>query len=100
MARAAAKAQKAPKAAVKKEDAKAARTQKDPAAGADDFNRIPLAKAADTAAMVNRKEKEQAAGKKVGKAGKAGKTEKPVKNAAAGKKPAADQKKKQQRRGK
>ena len=59
--------------------------KKDPAAGADDFNRIPLAKAADTAAMVNRKEKEQqAAGKK----------------SAAGKKPAADQKKKQQRRGK
>lgn len=77
---------------------KAAGMKKDPAAGADDFNKIPLAKAADTAAMVNRKEKEQqAAGKK---AGKAGKTEKPLKDAAAGKKPAADQKKKQQRRGK
>lgn len=95
MARAAAKA---PKAAAKKEDAKAARMKKDHMEGADDFNKIPLAKAADTAAAVNRKEKDQqAAGKK---AGKAGKTEKPLKDAAAGKKPAADQKKKQQRRGK
>ena len=87
MARATAKA---PKEAAKKEDAKASRMKKDPAAGADDFNKIPMGKAADTAAMVNKKAKEQAAGKKAGKAEKA----------AAGKKPAADQKKKQPHRGK
>ena len=78
MARATAKAPKAPKAAAKKEDAKASRMKKDPAAGADDFNKIPMGKAADTAAMVNRKEKEQQAPRKK----------------------AADQKKKQPRRGK
>ena len=80
-----------------REATKAARMKKDPMEGADDFNKIPLGKAADTAAMVSKKEKDQASGKK---AGKAGKTEKPVKDATAAKKPAADQKKKQQRRGK
>ena len=72
MARAAVKAQKAPKAAAKKEDAKTSRMKKDTAAGADDFNKIPMGKAADTAARDNK----------------------------AAKKPAADQKRKQQRRGK
>ena len=67
MARAAAKA---PKAAAKKEDAKAARMKKDPMEGADDFNKIPLAKAADTAAAVNRKEKEQQTAGKKAAAGK------------------------------
>lgn len=87
----------AARATEKREQQKAARMKKDPAAEADDFNRIPLAKAADTAAMAHKKEKDQAAGKKAGKAGKAGKTEKPVKDATAAKKPAADQKKKQRR---
>lgn len=72
--------------ATEKREQRAARIKKDPA-GADDFNKIPMGKAADTAATVRTKEKEQASGKKAGKAGKP-------------EKPAADQKKKQQRRGK
>ena len=79
-------AKSAARATEKREQQRAARIKKDPA-GADDFNKIPMGKAADTAATVRAKEKEQAAGKKAGKAGKP-------------EKPAADQKKKQQRRGK
>lgn len=68
-------AKSAARATEKREQQRAARTKKDPA-GDDDFNKIPMGKAADTAATVRAKEKEQASGKK------------------------ADQKKKQQRRGK
>lgn len=62
----------AARATEKREKQKAARMKSEPAGG-DDFNKIPVAKAADTAARDNK---------------------------AAKKKPAADQKKKQQRRGK
>lgn len=63
---------------------RAARMKREPAAGADDFGRVPMAKAAETAATVNKKEKEQGTGKKAGKGEKPGKA-------------AADQKKKQRR---
>lgn len=62
----------AARATEKREQQKTARMKKEPVKG-DDFGRIPVAKAADTAARDNK---------------------------AAAKKSAADQKKKQQRRGK